>query len=143
MIPVIDSLEAALALTEQTADAWKEGVEATVRQLNTAFERNLLKAVAPAEGDKFDPHVHQAISAIPSALPEGTVAQLLHKGYTIAERVLRPALALVSSGQASLKAGVFRLTPSFFTFKRSMFRGHNKHPHGLYCNCKTDPHLKF
>ncbi|HEY9572934.1 MAG TPA: nucleotide exchange factor GrpE [Pusillimonas sp.] len=101
LIPVKDSLEAALSLTDQTADAWKEGVEATLRQLNTAFERNLLKEVAPAEGDKFDPHVHQAISAIPSALPEGTVAQLLQKGYTIAERVLRPALVMVSSGQAS------------------------------------------
>src|SRR3546814_3261222 len=87
LIPVKDSLEAALSLTDQTADAWKEGVEATLRQLNTAFERNLLKEVAPAEGDKFDPHVHQAISAIPSSLPEGTVAQLLQKGYTIAERV--------------------------------------------------------
>jgi molecular chaperone GrpE len=101
LIPVKDSLEAALALTDQTAEAWKEGVEATLRQLNTAFERNLLKEVAPAEGDKFDPHVHQAISAVPSALPEGTVVQLLQKGYTIAERVLRPALVMVSSGQSS------------------------------------------
>src|SRR5690606_32471171 len=99
LIPVKDSLEAALALTEQTADAWKEGVEATLRQLNTAFERNVLKDVAPAAGDKFDPHLHQAISAVPSDLPEGTVAQLLQKGYTLSERVLRPALVMVSSGQ--------------------------------------------
>lgn len=99
LIPVKDSLEAALALTEQSADAWKEGVEATLRQLNTAFERNVLKDVAPAAGDKFDPHLHQAISAVPSDLPEGTVAQLLQKGYTISERVLRPALVMVSSGQ--------------------------------------------
>src|SRR3546814_5250956 len=75
LIPVKDSLEAALALTEQTADAWKEGVEATLRQLNTAFERNLLKDVAPAQGDKFDPHLHQAISSVPSEFPEGTVVQ--------------------------------------------------------------------
>ncbi|MDS1140808.1 nucleotide exchange factor GrpE [Pusillimonas sp. SM2304] len=99
LIPVRDSLEAALALTDQTAEAWKEGVEATLRQLNSAFERNLLKEVAPAEGDKFDPHVHQAISSVPSGLPEGTVVQLLQKGYTIADRVLRPALVMVSSGQ--------------------------------------------
>lgn len=99
LIPVRDSLEAALMLTEQTAEAWKEGVEATLRQLNSAFERNLLKEVAPAEGDKFDPHVHQAISSVPSGLPEGTVVQLLQKGYTIADRVLRPALVMVSSGQ--------------------------------------------
>lgn len=101
LIPVKDSLEAALSLTEQTADAWKEGVEATLRQLNTAFERNLLKDVAPAQGDKFDPHLHQAISSVPSELPEGSVVQLLQKGYTIADRVLRPALVMVSSGQAA------------------------------------------
>ncbi|AEC20472.1 putative GrpE chaperone [Pusillimonas sp. T7-7] len=101
LIPVKDSLEAALALTEQTADAWKEGVEATLRQLNTAFERNLLKDVAPAQGDKFDPHLHQAISSVPSEFPEGTVVQLLQKGYTIADRVLRPALVMVSSGKTA------------------------------------------
>ena len=99
LIPVRDSLEAALALPDQTPEAWAQGVEATLRQLNGAFERNLLKEVAPAEGDKFDPHQHQAISSVPSALPEGAVVQLLQKGYTIADRVLRPALVMVSSGQ--------------------------------------------
>jgi molecular chaperone GrpE len=101
LIPVRDSLEAALALSDQTAEAWKEGVEATLRQLNGAFERNALKEVAPATGDKFDPHLHQAISTVPSEYPEGSVAQLLQKGYTISERVLRPALVMVSSGQSA------------------------------------------
>ncbi|HZH57836.1 nucleotide exchange factor GrpE [Yanghanlia caeni] len=100
LIPVRDSLEAALALTEQTAEAWKEGVEATLRQLNGAFERNQMREVAPAPGDKFDPHFHQAISNVPSDLPSGTVVQLLQKGYTLADRVLRPALVTVSAGQA-------------------------------------------
>lgn len=100
LIPVKDSLEAALALTDQTAQAWQEGVEATLRQLNSAFERNLMKEIAPVQGDKFDPHLHQAISSVPSGQPEGEVIQLLQKGYTIAERVLRPALVTVSSGQA-------------------------------------------
>src|SRR5690606_36723801 len=100
LIPVRDSLEAALALSDQTAEAWREGVEATLRQVNTAFERNLLREVAPAAGEKFDPHHHQAISTVPSEHPEGTVAQMLQKGYTIADRVLRPALVMVSSGQA-------------------------------------------
>ena len=99
LIPVKDSLEAALALTDQTAESWKEGVEATLRQLNAAFDRNLLKEVAPAEGDKFDPHQHQAISSIPSERAEGEIVQVLQKGYTIADRVLRPALVMVSSGQ--------------------------------------------
>src|SRR5690606_21884335 len=47
LIPVKDSLEAALGLTDQTAQAWKEGVEATLRQLNSAFDRNLMKEIAP------------------------------------------------------------------------------------------------
>jgi molecular chaperone GrpE len=101
LIPVKDSLEAALAQSDQTAEAWKEGVELTLRQLITAFERNLMKDEAPAPGEKFDPHRHQAISAVPSEFPEGSVVQLLQKGYTIAERVLRPALVMVSSGKAS------------------------------------------
>ncbi|SHI16379.1 nucleotide exchange factor GrpE [Pollutimonas bauzanensis] len=101
LIPVRDSLEAALAQPDQSAEAWKDGVEVTLRQLNGAFERNLLKEVAPAEGDAFDPHQHQAISTVPSSLPEGSVVQLLQKGYTIAERVLRPALVMVSSGQSA------------------------------------------
>lgn len=101
LVPVKDSLEAALALADQTPEAWRAGVEATLKQLSGAFERNLLKEVAPQTGDKFDPHVHQAISAIPSELPEGVVVQMLQKGYTIADRVLRPALVTVSSGRAA------------------------------------------
>ncbi|MFA7668279.1 MAG: nucleotide exchange factor GrpE [Burkholderiaceae bacterium] len=100
LIPVRDSLEAALSLTDQTAEAWKEGVEATLRQLNGAFERNQMREVAPVPGDKFDPHFHQAISSVPSDQPAGAVVQVLQKGYTLAERVLRPALVMVSAGQS-------------------------------------------
>lgn len=99
LVAVKDSLEAALSQPEQSQQAWKEGVEVTLRQLSAAFERNALKDVAPAAGDKFDPHLHQAISSVPSDHPEGCVAQTLQKGYTIADRVLRPALVMVSSGQ--------------------------------------------
>lgn len=98
LVPVIDSLEAAMQQTDQDAKAWQEGVEATHRQLLTAFERHALQAVAPEAGDRFDPHVHQAISTVPSEQPEGAVVQRLQKGYTIADRVLRPALVMVSAG---------------------------------------------
>jgi len=98
LVPVKDSLEAALAQEDQSPQAWKEGVEATLRQLSTAFERHALKDIAPAAGEKFDPHLHQAISSVPCEHAEGCVAQLLQKGYTIAERVLRPALVMVSAG---------------------------------------------
>lgn len=101
LVPVRDSLEAALAAADQSADSWRQGVEVTLRQLTSAFERNLLKEVAPEPGEKFDPNVHQAISTVPSEFAEGCVVQRLQKGYTIAERVLRPALVTVSSGQAA------------------------------------------
>jgi len=100
LVPVKDSLEAALAQPDQSPRAWQEGVEVTLRQLSAAFERNALKEIAPAVGEKFDPHLHQAISSAPSEQPEGSVTQLLQKGYTIADRVLRPALVMVSSGTA-------------------------------------------
>ncbi|CAM5779472.1 nucleotide exchange factor GrpE [Castellaniella caeni] len=100
LIPVRDSLEAALAQENQTADDWQKGVEATLRQLNTAFERNQMREIAPQPGEVFDPHRHQAISNVPSEHPQGAVAQTLQKGYLIADRVLRPALVMVSSGQS-------------------------------------------
>ncbi|AZY50051.1 nucleotide exchange factor GrpE [Bordetella avium] len=99
LVPVKDSLEAALAQPEQTAQALREGVEVTLKQLNGAFERNMLKDIAPAQGDKFDPHLHQAISSVPAPQPANTVVQLLQKGYVIADRTLRPALVVVSAGQ--------------------------------------------
>ena len=99
LVPVKDSLEAALAQPEQTVDTLREGVEVTLKQLAAAFERNLLKEIAPAQGDKFDPHLHQAISSVPADQPANTVLQLLQKGYAIADRTLRPALVVVSAGQ--------------------------------------------
>lgn len=101
LVPVRDSLEAALAASDQTPESWREGVEVTLRQLTSAFERNLLKEVAPEPGEKFDPNIHQAISTVPSEFDEGCVVERLQKGYTIAERVLRPALVTVSSGKAA------------------------------------------
>ncbi|MDH0092331.1 nucleotide exchange factor GrpE [Achromobacter mucicolens] len=99
LVPVKDSLEAALAQPDQTVETLREGVEVTLKQLAAAFERNLLKEIAPAQGDKFDPHQHQAISSIPNEQPANTVVQLLQKGYVIADRTLRPALVVVSAGK--------------------------------------------
>ncbi len=98
LIPVRDSLEAALAQENQTLEVLTEGVETTLRQLNSAFERHKLVEIAPEVGEKFDPHAHQAISAIPSEHPKDTVAQVLQKGYALSDRVLRPALVMVSAG---------------------------------------------
>lgn len=99
LVPVKDSLEAALAQADQTVDTLREGVDVTLKQLSGAFERNMLKEIAPVQGDKFDPHLHQAISSVPAQQPANTVVQLLQKGYAIADRTLRPALVVVSAGQ--------------------------------------------
>jgi len=98
LVPVKDSLEQALAQSEQTLDTLREGVDITLKQLNAAFERGRLREVAPAQGDKFDPHQHQAISSVPSDQPANTVVMTLQKGYLISDRVLRPALVTVSAG---------------------------------------------
>ncbi len=98
LLPVLDSLEAGLAIGDATPEQIREGAEATLRQLKSALERNKVIEIAPPAGSKFDPHQHQAISVVPAEGQEAnTVVAVLQKGYTIAERVLRPALVTVSA----------------------------------------------
>ena len=97
LLPVRDSLEAAIAIQNATPEQLLEGVHATLRQLSQALERNRVQAIAPPAGTKFDPHQHQAISVVPAEQEAGTVVAVLQKGYLIAERVLRPALVTVSA----------------------------------------------
>ena len=97
LLPVADSLEAGLIIKDATNEQIREGAQATLRQLNQALERNKVIAINPAAGTKFDPHQHQAISVVPSELEANTVVTVLQKGYSIAERVLRPALVTVSA----------------------------------------------
>ncbi|WP_447777925.1 nucleotide exchange factor GrpE [Variovorax boronicumulans] len=97
LLPVTDSLEAGLAIKDATPEQIREGAEATLRQLKSALERNKVIEVAPAAGDKFDPHLHQAISVVPAAQEPNTVVGVLQKGYTINDRVLRPALVTVAA----------------------------------------------
>jgi molecular chaperone GrpE len=97
LLPVLDSLEAGLAHKDATPEQIREGAEATLRQLKSALERNKVIEIAPAAGSKFDPHQHQAISVVPIEGQEpNTIVGVLQKGYTIADRVLRPALVTVS-----------------------------------------------
>ena len=97
LVPVKDSLEAALAQTEQSAADMRAGIEMTLKQLVAAFDRNHLKEIAPQPGEKFDPHQHQAIATSPAQQEPNTVVQTLQKGYLIADRVLRPALVTVAA----------------------------------------------
>ncbi len=97
LVPVKDSLEAAIAIPNASNEQLLEGVHATLRQLAQALERNKVVEVNPAPGAKFDPHQHQAISVVPAEQEANTVVTVLQKGYLIAERVLRPALVTVAA----------------------------------------------
>ncbi|MDO5653172.1 MAG: nucleotide exchange factor GrpE [Brachymonas sp.] len=103
LLPVLDSFEAGLAVENATAAQLREGSEATLRQLLSALERNKVVPISPAQGDKFDPHLHQAISVAPAPdgveLAANSVVTVLQKGYLIADRVLRPALVMVTAAQ--------------------------------------------
>jgi molecular chaperone GrpE len=96
LLPVLDSLEAAAA--DQSGDLAKvrEGIELTLRQMTSALEKGRVRQLNPV-GEKFDPHLHQAISMVPADQEPNTVVAVLQKGYVIAERVLRPALVTVAA----------------------------------------------
>ena len=97
LVPVVDSLEKALQLKDAPAEAMREGVELTLRQLKAAFAKGNLKEIDPAVGEKFDPHFHQAISTVPAkGVAPNHVVEVLQRGWLIADRVLRPALVTVS-----------------------------------------------
>ena len=97
LVPVTDSLYAALSTDAGDAKAFKEGLEITLKQLLSAFEKGRMTEINPAVGDKFDPHHHQAIASVPSEQDSNTVVSVLQRGYTVADRVLRPALVTVSA----------------------------------------------
>jgi molecular chaperone GrpE len=97
LLSVKDSLDAALKVENPSVESFKTGVELTARQLSQVFEKFSITEVNPA-GQKFDPTKHQAIAAIESDQPANTVIDVMQKGYTLHERVLRPALVAVAKG---------------------------------------------
>ena len=100
MLPVKDSLEAALATENATLETLREGVELTLKQLVSAFTSANVTEVNPI-GAKFDPNKHQAISAIEAEGEPNTVITVLQKGYLLNERTMRPALVVVSKGKST------------------------------------------
>jgi molecular chaperone GrpE len=96
LLPVVDSLEAAVAHSSDDLQKVREGVELTLRQLSGALEKGRVVAINPPAGEKFDPHRHQAISMVPAEQEPNTIVSVLQKGYVIADRVLRPALVTVA-----------------------------------------------
>ena len=106
ILAVADNMERALkALDDEIREkadagvkALLDGVELTERELIKAMEKHGVKKLEP-QGGKFDPNLHQAMFEIPDeSVPAGTVVQVMQPGYTIGERVLRPALVGVSKG---------------------------------------------
>jgi molecular chaperone GrpE len=97
LLPVMDSLQAAIAQPDAATAQVLEGVHATLRQLSAALERNKVVEIAPPAGTKFDPRHHQAISVVPAEQEANTVVTVLQKGYLISDRVLRPALVMVAA----------------------------------------------
>jgi molecular chaperone GrpE len=100
LLAVKDSLDAALTVENASVESFKEGVELTARQLDAAFEKFAIREIVP-QGEKFDPHRHQAISQVESDQEPGTVVSVLQKGYLLHDRVLRPALVIVSKAPSA------------------------------------------
>lgn len=98
LLAVKDSLEAAMAIENASAESMQSGVELTLKQLKAVFEKFNLAEINPA-GEKFDPHRHQAISMVESDTEPNTVVQVLQKGYLLHDRVIRPALVTVAKGK--------------------------------------------
>lgn len=96
LVPVKESLERALEIETPSTESLKEGVDMTLKQLSSAFERNRLFEINPSPGEKLDPTRHQAISMVPADQEANTIVNVLQKGYMIADRLLRPALVTVS-----------------------------------------------
>ncbi len=96
MLSVKDSMEMALKTDAPTVETIKEGVEATLRQLTQVLEQNRIAEIVPAQGDKLDPNKHQAISMVDADQEPNTIVSVLQKGYTLSDRLLRPAIVTVA-----------------------------------------------
>jgi molecular chaperone GrpE len=106
MLSATDSIARALmmlpaearASTDGTTKSLVEGIEMTQREMQRLLAKHGVKPIE-AEGQKFDPHKHQAMFEVPDPTqPEGTVVQVVQAGYAIGERVLRPAMVGVAKG---------------------------------------------
>ncbi|CAE6485298.1 MAG TPA: nucleotide exchange factor GrpE [Nitrosomonas nitrosa] len=98
LLAVMDSLEAALAVENATLENFKNGVELTHKQLVAVFEKFNIKVINPV-GEKFDPHLHQAMCMVESELAPNTVTQVLQRGYLLHDRVIRPAMVAVAKAK--------------------------------------------
>jgi molecular chaperone GrpE len=110
MLAVKDSLERAKAVDVQAAgevvlDRMLEGIDLTLRLMDSVFQKFALAEVSPAKGDRFDPEQHQAMSMQEtSEVPANHVVVAVQKGYLLNGRLLRPALVIVAKAPESAPA---------------------------------------
>jgi molecular chaperone GrpE len=95
LLAVKDSLDAALLIEAADVQSYKDGVQITTNQLASVFDKFNIAEINPL-GEKFDPNKHQAISMLENSGEPNTVTSVLQKGYTLNDRVLRPALVMVA-----------------------------------------------
>jgi molecular chaperone GrpE len=102
LLPVVDSLEAALRSGHLAGDI--SGVELTLKQLRSALEKSGIREIDPKPGERFDPHRHQAMAAVeapPGEMREpNSIVAVMQKGYSLHDRVLRPALVTVAKNKS-------------------------------------------
>jgi molecular chaperone GrpE len=98
MLAVMDSLQAGLSVQNTTVENFKSGMELTLKQLTSVFEKFNISEINPV-GEKFDAHKHQAIGMIDSEQEANTVVSVMQKGYSLNERVLRPAMVMVAKAK--------------------------------------------
>jgi len=96
LLPVVDSLEAALGAAQATPESVQSGIELTLKQLRGVLEKAGVSDISPAAGAKFDPNWHQAMAAVESDAEPNTVVAVLQRGWRLHERVVRPALVTVA-----------------------------------------------
>ncbi|MDR3393131.1 MAG: nucleotide exchange factor GrpE [Sulfuriferula sp.] len=98
LLAVRDSLEAALNTPSPSIENLKSGVELTLKQLSSAFDKFNINEINPIN-EEFDPHKHQAISMVESEAEANTVVAVLQKGYLLHDRIVRPALVTVAKAK--------------------------------------------
>lgn len=106
LLPVMDSLEAALANRDSSPEALRDGVNLTLRQLTQALEKARVAAISPTPGERFDPHRHQAMAAVEADSEPNTVVAVMQKGYQLHDRILRPALVTVAKASQEIEKQV-------------------------------------
>jgi molecular chaperone GrpE len=98
MLAVKDSLEAGLAVQTDNIESFKNGMELTLKQISSVFEKFNIIEINPV-GEKLDPHKHQAIGMLESEQTANSVVSVMQKGYSLNDRILRPALVMVAKAK--------------------------------------------